>query len=261
MKRDHVGPGAPSEGAADSTAYGRSPGVLRRSIKHQTGEAQMKRLKIIGLALLALFALGALLASSATALEEGFLPLTMRHFNWLSKTIVLETHNKLAIKCRKTTGEGKFEEKSDHHGTGTLDFDECEALGFPAVSLGDKNALILVPVLFLICLINSALLLFGIWITPTGGNVHVEAGGLLLELKGAVIGHILPEADLIARTLWTVDFTGSAGLGNVALCTSNAGEHLETTLLARTDPNAFEEASEKVEEGLMQFLEAQKLMD
>jgi hypothetical protein len=223
----------------------------------------MKRLRIIGFSLLALFALGALLASSASAVE-GVLPLNVKTFTLLGTNAALETHEKEQIKCATAGGSGTFE--NDHHGTATLDFNGCEIAGFPAFSLGEKEpktvaeALILVPVLFLICLINSAALTFGIWVElKETVHIHAKAIGDLVEVKGTVIGEFLTKEGKI----FVVDFAGFQGLGNVTLCLDINGNDLKTNLLSEEHLKSkkFVESSEKVEKGLMQFAEVEKLMD
>jgi hypothetical protein len=223
----------------------------------------MKRLRIIGLSLLALFALGALLASSASAVE-GVLPLNVKTFTLLGKTAQLETHNKEKIKCKIAQGGGAF--TSDHHGTVLLDFLECESQGFLAFSLGEKEpktepeALILAPAEFLICLINSAELKFGIFVKLTETvHIHVKAIGDLIEVKGEVIGEILTTKG----KLFVIDFNGKEGLGNVKECKDVAGNVLKTNLLSEDHlkKQPFLESSEKVTAGLVQFTEEQELMD
>jgi hypothetical protein len=236
----------------------------------------MKRLRIIGLALLALFALGAASATTASA-EEGFLPLKLKKIQVLaSKVLVQTTGGGTATHCLKLTGTGEF--TSDSHGKGTLDFDECEVFGtgLAAFSLGDKEttivkeALILLTVLFLICLIDSAALLFGILIEPidpitgkpTVVHIHVKALGDLLEVTGAIIGHILPNAKEGKKLkLWVVDFGGLKGTGNVAECKDEAGNAKKWTLTSKLDPNAAELLSWFATAGLIQFEEEVELMD
>jgi hypothetical protein len=223
----------------------------------------MKRLRIIGLALLALFALGAVSASTASAVE-GFLPLNKKGIQVLGKKVLLQTAGGASIHCLKVTGTGAF--TNDHHGTGTLDFDECEVFGtgFAAYSLGDKKttvvkeALILVPVLFLVCLIDSAKLLFGIFIETTETiHIHVEALGDLLEVAGAIIGHILT----VKGKLFVVHFVGLKGANNVAECKDEEGKVKKWTLTSKLDPNKAELGSEFATEGLIQFEEEVELMD
>ena len=223
----------------------------------------MTRLRIIGLALVAMFALGGLATATASA-EEGFLPLNMKHFNILAKKVTMENAAKESIKCNEVKGEGKFEK--DSHGTGTLDFLECEFGGFIVWSLGEKvpntikEALILMPVLFLICLINSTTLLFGIFF-ELRAPVHVDntSIGILTILEGAFIGDILG----VSGKLFIIHIIGKEGKQEVTECKDEKGGIKKHSL---TDTNAKGEkvtVSLNVEKEtfLIQFLEAQELMD
>jgi hypothetical protein len=228
----------------------------------------MKRLTITGLALLALLALGAFAASTASA-EEGLLPLNMRHFNILGKKTIFETTAKTKIACNELKGEGKFDEKTDSHGSATLDFLECESGGFLIWSLGEKvpaklfEALILVPVLFLICLINPTTLLFGLYVEVMSPGVHVDntSIGILMILEGAVIGDILAAANTPAK-LYLIHFNGKEGKQEFTECKDEKGgvkkHSFTSTNSTHTEKLVLSESTEGV---LLQFLESQELMD
>ena len=222
----------------------------------------MKRFKIIGLSLLALLALGAFAASTASAVE-GVLPLTKNGFTLLSKKAKLQTVVGSEIVCAELKGSGKFE--TDSHGTATLDFLGCEIAGFPTFSLGDavpkvvSEALILVPVLFLICLTNSATLTFGIFV-ELKESVHLDAlaVGILLVLSGAIIGEVSPNKGKLAKLL----FTGEKGKQTKAPeCLDENGGKKVTDLKASVNGGAAEAFSLNVEAGLIQFEEEKELMD
>jgi hypothetical protein len=150
----------------------------------------MKRLKILGLSLLALFALSAIAANVALG-EEGVL--TPQTFTINGKVQKLENLNKEKIECTSVEGTGTPLTGSDTHSTGHLHFLGCKALGFAASTLGDGSGEILVNVLYLICLINSASLQWGVLVEPTEGPVHIEVPSLkaLILVKGAIIGEFL----------------------------------------------------------------------
>jgi hypothetical protein len=220
------------------------------------GELLMKRVKLIALTLLALFALGAVMASAASA-EEGFLPLNKKGLQVLSKEVVFETHSKTRLQCTSSTATGNF--KNDSEGSGTITFEGCKTQGLSAKSLTATVAgQIKAPVTYQICLINSEKLTFGVAITPTE-TIHVENTTILLEVKGTVIGEILAKAGEKLE-LFVVDFGGKEGLGNVTACKKGTTT-ITSSFLARLDPGEFEEASERVEKGLMQFEEKVELMD
>jgi hypothetical protein len=102
----------------------------------------MKRLNLIGLALLAVFAFGAFAASSAFALPE-LLPLQA---TWTGKNDAanptLETLAKEKIVCTAATAEGT--QTSDTLGLFHISFTGCKAAGvFNCNSLGDASGTIL----------------------------------------------------------------------------------------------------------------------
>jgi hypothetical protein len=222
----------------------------------------MKRFRIIGLALLALFALGAFAASMASA-EEGVLPLKVKTFNILSKKAKLENTAKEPINCDELNGSGSF--TNDSSGTATLDFNGCESGGFLVWSLGEivpkvlAEALILAPVSFSICLINSEKLTFGLFVQTTS-PVHVDntSIGILTIVEGAVIGEILT----VKGKLFVVDFVGAEGKQKVTECKDEKGgvkkHSLTSTNLSETSKFV---ASELVEALLIQSSEEQTLED
>jgi hypothetical protein len=152
----------------------------------------MKSLKIIGLMLMALFALGAFTASAAMALEEGVLP--NANFTGTGTTQTLETLTKEKIQCTALNIlEGKFNVGSDDEGTANLHFTGCKAEGiFPVNTLGDLKEVILALVKFNVCLINSKELKFGIAIEAIEKTVHIEVPsvGKLLLVTGLVIAEL-----------------------------------------------------------------------
>jgi hypothetical protein len=147
----------------------------------------MKRLTIIGLALLALLALGAFAASMASA-EEGVLPDTATG-SAEGGAGTLETTNKEKISCTKITVL-EIKATTDQKGTATLHLSGCLAEGaLPANSLGDSSGVILSKVNLLACLVEPKTLVFGVLIAAVALPEHVEVPsvGQLILLKGAVI--------------------------------------------------------------------------
>ena len=222
----------------------------------------MKRFRIIGLSLLALLALGAFAASTASAVE-GVLPLKLKNFTLLSKKAKLQTVAGSEIVCAELKGKGSF--TSDIVGTATLDFLGCEILGFPAFSLGDavpkvvSEALILVPVSFEICLITSATLVFGIFV-KLSNSVHIDAlgVGVLVDVSGQVIGEVSPNKGKLAKLV----FEGAKGKQTKAPeCLDEKGGKKVTDLKASVNGAAAEASSQNVEAGLIQFEEEEELMD
>jgi hypothetical protein len=222
----------------------------------------MKRFRIIGLALLALFALGAFAASMAFA-EEGVLPLKVKTVNILAKKTTLQNTAKETVQCDELKGSGSF--TTDSHGTATLDFNGCESGGFLVWSLGEvvpkvlAEALILMPVAFLICLINSEKLTFGLFVELTS-PVHVDntSIGILTILEGALIGEILT----VKGKLFVIDFVGKEGKQNITECKDEKGgvkkHSLTSTNLSETSKFV---ASLNIEAFLFQSSEEQTLED
>jgi hypothetical protein len=220
----------------------------------------MKRFRIIGLSLLALFALGALAASSASA-TEGFLPLKVKTFTILSKsgaTLEPPSAENPPFECKEAKGTGTFE--TDSHGKTTLDLEGCTVLTFPANSLGDKGGLVLLPLLFLVCLINSAALTFGIFFELTE-PVHVDIpalAGVLLTYEGAFIGELDVKAGVLLK-LFELLFHGKKGVQNVKQCVDDAG-NIKKGTFKFSDPKPPELVSVDLEV-LVEFAESEELMD
>jgi hypothetical protein len=221
----------------------------------------MKRLRIIGLVPLALFAFGALVSSSAWAIE-GLLPFTKKNVTILGKNTVLEdTAGGKGIKCKVLTGSGSF--TSDNHGSAILDFHECEVIGFAEISLGDKptneikEALILMPVFLSICLIDSAKLVFGVYFQLSEA-VHTDGNLVGLDiLEGAFIGELLSQK----TKLFVTDITGKGGAPSVTECVDEKGGVKKHTLTVKVNAEPALSAIIKMEGVLLQFEEELELMD
>jgi hypothetical protein len=158
----------------------------------------MKQLRILGLALLALFALGALTASVSSAAEEGVLE--PGNFTIKGGPAELKTLTPEEIKCKETAGTGVFltEKEKDRHATGTFTFKGCTANGFKANTLTDAEGTIKANVLFLICLTESAILLFGVLVLVLEAPLHIEVPIIknLILVKGAAIGSLTKAGQL-----------------------------------------------------------------
>jgi hypothetical protein len=160
----------------------------------------MTRLRILGLTLLALFALGAIAANVALA-EEGVLPPS--NFTIKGGEQKLENLNGESITCTSVEGTGKplpvGEKDRDTHSTGTLDFLGCKAMGFSANTLPDLKEVILAEVLYLLCLFGKSQtgekLDWGVLVEPKNQPIHIEIPALkaLILVKGAIIGELLTE--------------------------------------------------------------------
>ena len=225
----------------------------------------MKSLKLIGLALMAVFALGAFAASASA--EEGFLvggEGTPKTATLLGGKAVLETSQKSKIECTKVD-DTTLTFTNDKTATSTLLFLGCTSLGLAANSEGDAANTILVPVKFLVCLDtkNAAGTLtdeFGIAGEVVGTlKLKVPAAGIGIEVKGTALGAVLTKG---SATLFNVEFAGSGTAGEQAVASCLQGTTTIThNLLANFNKVGFELANEKVEAGLVQFEKATELMD
>jgi hypothetical protein len=148
----------------------------------------MKRLRIIGLGLLALFALGAFSASVAAG-EEGVLP--NANSTGTGSTVTYETEKEKVTCTAVKISEGKFltEKEKDQHGTATLDYTGCKAEGIVGINtLGDEKEVILSKLLFLVCLVEPKTLQFGLLIQPIATeHLEIPTTKQLLLQKGSVI--------------------------------------------------------------------------
>jgi hypothetical protein len=178
----------------------------------------MRHLKLIALAVLALTAITATTATSALGAQaEGFLPTTK--FIGEGKGGKLETLGKKQTTCTGTKIlSGTME--TDSHGTIDIHLTGCTAFGiFQANSLGDSAGTILSINLWLLCLMNSLGLGYGIWIEPATPT-HIEAGGILITSQGGIIGEIAPNAKSLKKTMTFSESNGDS----IRSCTGTKGE-------------------------------------
>jgi hypothetical protein len=226
----------------------------------------MKSLKLIGLALIAVFALGAFAASASA--EEGFLvggSGTPKTGTFLGGSVVFETTSKSTIECTKVD-DTTLTFTNDKTYTATLAILECKALGFGIRSEGDPAKTILVPVKFLVCLdpknsVSKALVdNFGI-VAEIAGTLKLEVEGVKVsvELKGQVLSAVLTTGK---ANLFNVEFAKGATAGSQAVTECLQGENkLGQTLLSSFNKGAFESTNEQITSGLVQFEKATELMD
>ncbi len=224
----------------------------------------MKSIKLLGLSLLAIFALGVFAAASASA-EEGFLP-SPGTGNILGKTSILEPEGGGKIQCA-TLDESTLTFLSlepDGHAEGTLHWLGCKAEGlFAFNSKGDKSEEVLIKVLLLVCLDpkNASKELvseYGVLVLVEGTqDLEVPAVGALVEVQGQALGALLT----LKGKLFVADLTGEKGKQKVAVeCLVN-GKTVKHNLLSSKNKAAFEPASENVVGGLVQFAKEVELMN
>jgi hypothetical protein len=173
----------------------------------------MKHLRLFGLMVIAVLALGATTAASAWAIEDPEIlpnptekaPLHVTSEGKASFIHILETStSKRKIECTEVTNSLEF--TSARLGKGEIDFHNCKSSGSKCLTLGDKELLILIPVdVHLVDVLlpeitkGLDLLSLGIWIKPLE-EVHIECGVILILVKGSVIGEFLNlKAELIEK--------------------------------------------------------------
>jgi hypothetical protein len=238
----------------------------------------MRQIKLLGLALLATFAFAAIAANIAQAEEAGvpliYLPSgrnpTAREPATFEAESQERTKPKLetarsTITCEANTARGEF--TSGRHGTTTIEFTGCEAIGVKCGSLGDAAGTILVggPATLVDLEIGGRLVL-GVLITLER-ELHLEcpSAGVLILIKRAVIGVFvgLPEPAAGTVTLLLVETTRKYEL--LFEKGSRAGEQKQKTChlaketcegksynLEATFGRGFEEAAE-ITEQLLSF--------
>lgn len=219
----------------------------------------MKRLRIIGTALLALFALGAFAASMASA-EEGLLPNATSSGEGGAGT--LETTNKEKISCTKVSIlEAKFLEKSDQHGTANLHFTGCKAENIVAAnSLGDASEVILSKVLFLVCLVEPVKLVFGLLIQPLETeHIEIPFTKELALVKGAVIAEL--EGAGLAGKEFKYKLEGKEGKQTAALKCEINGKEFKHSFESVNDKKTPDFAASEKAKFTLKFTQEVELMD
>ena len=227
----------------------------------------MKSIKLLGLSLLAIFALGAF-AVSASA-EEGFLPSpgTATVLGGLS-TLGVEKGG--TIECLELDDSTItfLSLEPDGHAEAIFHWLDCKAGGlFDAHSKGALKGEILVEVLLLVCLDpkNSAgklLSEYGFLVLVIEGagkvlDLEIPATSTLIEIKGQALGALLT----VKGKLFLVDITGKEGKQETAVeCLVN-GKPVKHNLLASENKGVFKNASEEVKGGLIQFTKEVELMN
>lgn len=154
----------------------------------------MQRLKILGVALMAVFALGAFVSATASA-EVKVLPEAAESFKGESGKGTLEVlKSKFAVTCQKDKSEGTFEAKKPL-GTFHIDFEECTTIGgiVTCTGLGEASGIILT--------LGTTHLVFdklgtgaelGVGVLFLVEPTHFECAGVLQIVEGQVLCLITP---------------------------------------------------------------------
>jgi hypothetical protein len=163
----------------------------------------MKRIAILGLAVVAVFAMTAVAASAKKTAPTGPAPLTAT--SGLSK---LSSVGLPEIECKKATSTGEL--NSPTQGTNTTTFTECESSGKKCgnVSPGTIKTKELVST---IGYINKAKEEVGVDFTPKTGTVlaEFECEGIGIKTEGSVIGKDTPVNKM--GTTAVVNLVGAGG--------------------------------------------------
>jgi len=217
----------------------------------------MKPIKLICLLLLAVFALGAFAAATASA-EEGFLPLKQKTANLLGGEWRFIDAVGTSFAC-PTLDASIFTFVNDKHAEGTLRLLGCKAAGlFSANSLGDKAGEILVKMLLLVCLDpkNSSGVLvdnFGVsFEIDTPLHLEVPAAGLLTLVGGLYLGAILTAGP---AKLWVLE------PGGVTECLEGTSKKTDTLTIEENETKKTEATNISAAGTLLQFEEEVKIED
>ncbi len=197
----------------------------------------MQRLKLFGTAMMAILALTAIMATTASAkpefLDPGFVGNTFTGKGPAGELTTLG--GGIEIKCKENTVSGEV--TGNETGTITkLDFKGCTALGlFKANSLGDAEGTILSDGLpFKLCYTDEAKKEVGLYIEKISTHIEVPSLGQLINVSGSIIGKITPVNTLTAGP-YTITFAQSAaGDQNPVKCTL-LGKELKASLVSSKD--------------------------
>jgi hypothetical protein len=159
----------------------------------------MQRFRLLGIALLAIFAISAIASATAAAENPEILPVPTAKLplkftsEGLDTKYVLETTKKLQILCKTVTNKGEF--TSQDSGTVKIDFEGCESKEVKCKAEGDMNGIILVFAdINLVDLKKAGLALkesLGIELLPLekGENKLIITCGILkTEVRGSALG-------------------------------------------------------------------------
>ena len=190
----------------------------------------MHRFKLLGLALMAVFALGAVASSSALAENPEILPnptaLAPLTFTaeGTATSVLAPSVGKRSIECEKILAKGEF--TSARLGKTTIDFHNCKSEGVKCWSLGDETSplgnksVILVDNadIHLVDILPLSTLALGAAVILLS-ELHLECqGGLLVLIKGTVIGEVIgPKTEVKTKT-GELSFKQSKGVQAIKKC-------------------------------------------
>jgi len=227
----------------------------------------MKRPGTIGLALLVLLALGALAATTASA-EEGFLPLKNKEATFVAKKATLTAAGGLVISCAEVDlALSPVEFVNDKHGTGKLHLLKCQSAGVAFQTLGATGKEeYLIPAEVLVCLnpLNAKkekLAEFGVALEISKVHTENKAAGVLVELNGRVLATIGGKPKEALKNFPVSFAVNKAKEQEVASCFEGKNEKTNTLTSETNENKKPETATQATEGGVLEFEEAQELMD
>ncbi len=184
----------------------------------------MRKIKVLGAAIVAVVALSALAAATSSAALPEFLPGNAgEKFTGKSGAGTLEVPPEGPIVCAKDTVTGENTGATKKTALAIIDFTGCKVFGIVnAQSLGDPAGTILVHVELELCYINKATKEVGVLteVLP----VHIEVFGKLLLIKGDQVAKITPVGKSTKE--FKLTYEQSKGKAKPAGCEGKTEEYL-----------------------------------
>jgi hypothetical protein len=211
----------------------------------------MSRLRTVALCLIAMFAIGAVSAASASALPEFTGPFP-KPFSSTSKTSILETVGKTKVKCTADTNAGEVTGPTT--GLVRIRFTGCESKTFPCNSPGAAAGEIVTTVLSgILGYVNRETKEVGLDLSNPAGALLAEfqCVNLRFAVRGSVIGKVTPvNKPVIPPSRFIVKFVQKAGKQSIMKLAGGPVDILETSVnggpfepsgLSSTDALLFKE--------------------
>jgi len=221
----------------------------------------MRKVKIIGAAIIAVVALSALASAMASAAAPEFKNFPLK-FTSKSGPGTLQIKGGPAIECTDDTNTGEAINAKEV--TATIDFLGCKAFKlFNANSLGDPSGIILTSVKGSLCILEENVspgtkLRIGLRLAPTG-KVHIEASTELVLIEGTVIGEVKPLEKLKLGLFELILQKGTnAGEQQIKEC---KGGPKEVLLGQENEKGEFKEAAEVTNDEINWLVKEQEIID
>ncbi len=165
----------------------------------------MKRIRILGVALAAVFAFGAVAIASAAKMPE-FKPATNEGKSTSTTATFTEEGEIFSITCKENTGTSTI--KTATTGTFTETFNKCKAAGIETCTgEGEKSGVIKVTGSFTLGLIKKEEAGAGIEFKPE--PTKFECAGTKIEVTGCAAGPVTPTET--STTKFTVSLKAKSG--------------------------------------------------